>query len=89
VRDGGRGPGRLAKDRFVLVVLDVCCPMGRLELLEEIRAMPSAAGTAVMLLSTEAEIRDRIAGLTTGADEYVGKPYDSVPGRRAPRAGAR
>ena len=38
--------------------------------------MPSASGTAVMLLSTEAEIRDRVRGLTTGADEYVGKPYD-------------
>src|SRR5262249_30058163 len=32
--------------------------------------------TAVMLLSTEAEVRDRVRGLTTGADEYVGKPYD-------------
>jgi two-component system, NtrC family, sensor kinase len=38
--------------------------------------MPSASQTAVMLLSTEAEIRDRVRGLTTGADEYVGKPYD-------------
>jgi two-component system, NtrC family, sensor kinase len=36
----------------------------------------SAGETAVMLLSTEAEIRDRVRGLTTGADEYVGKPYD-------------
>jgi two-component system, NtrC family, sensor kinase len=41
-------------------------------------------GTAVMLLSTEAEIRDRIRGLTTGADEYVGKPYD--PGYVVARA---
>ena len=40
--------------------------------------MPSAADTAVMLLSTETEIRDRVRGLTTGADEYVGKPYEPV-----------
>jgi PAS domain S-box-containing protein len=31
----------------------------------------------VMLLSTEAQVRDRVRGLKTGADEYVGKPYDS------------
>src|SRR5919198_3539281 len=30
-----------------------------------------------MLLSTEAEVRDRVRGLTRGADEYVGKPYES------------
>lgn len=67
----------LAKDRFALVILDVLLPDGDgVELLEEIRATPSATGTAVMMLSTEAEIRDRIRGLTTGADDYVGKPYE-------------
>src|SRR5260370_15393590 len=66
----------LAKDRFSLVILDVLLPDGDgVELLQEIRATPSASGTAVMMLSTEAEIHDRIRGLTTGADEYVGKPY--------------
>ena len=38
----------------------------------------------VMLLSTEAEVRDRIRGLTTGADEYIGKPYE--PGYVVARA---
>jgi two-component system NtrC family sensor kinase len=69
----------LAQDRFALVILDVLLPDGDgIELLKEIRAMPSAADTAVMLLSAETEIRDRIRGLTTGADEYVGKPYEPV-----------
>jgi two-component system, NtrC family, sensor kinase len=67
----------LAKDRFSLVILDVLLPDGDgIQLLEEIRASPAASGTAVMLLSTESEVRDRIRGLTTGADEYVGKPYE-------------
>src|SRR5262249_22320669 len=26
--------------------------------------------------TSEAEVRDRVRGLVTGADEYVGKPYD-------------
>src|ERR1700724_3208599 len=75
----------LAENRFALVILDVLLRDGDgIELLEEIRATPSASGTAVMLLSTEAEIRDRIRGLTTGADEYVGKPYE--PGYLIARA---
>ena len=75
----------LAENRFSLVILDVLLPDGDgIQLLEELRATPSANGTAVMLLSTEAEIRDRIRGLTTGADEYVGKPYE--PGYLIARA---
>jgi two-component system NtrC family sensor kinase len=75
----------LAKDRFSLVILDILLPDGDgVELLRDIRAMPSAAATAVMLLSTEAEVRDRVRGLTTGADEFVGKPYD--PGYLVARA---
>jgi len=67
----------LATSNYALVVLDVLLPDGDgVELLQEIRAMPAAEGTAVMMLSTETEVRDRVRGLTTGADEYVGKPYD-------------
>ena len=86
-RRGRRWP----RTRFSLVVLDVLLPDGDgIELLEEIRATPSATDTAVMLLSTEAEVHDRVRGLTTGADEYVGKPYDrELRGRAGPRAGAR
>jgi two-component system, NtrC family, sensor kinase len=69
----------LARDRFALVILDILLPDGDgIELLREIRATPAIADTAVMLLSTETEVRDRIHGLTTGADEYVGKPYEPV-----------
>jgi DNA-binding response OmpR family regulator len=30
-----------------------------------------------MLLSSEAEVKDRVRGLKTGADEYISKPYDT------------
>jgi len=60
------------------VVLDVLLPDGDgIELLKEIRARGSSSGCIVMMLSTEAEVKDRIRGLQTGADEYVGKPYDT------------
>ena len=68
---------KLADEHFALVILDILLPDGDgIDLLREIRSMPGAADTAVMLLSTETEVRDRVRGLTTGADEYVGKPYD-------------
>ena len=68
---------RLGEQTFALVILDILLPDGDgIDLLKDIRTMPSARDTAVMLLSTETEVQDRVRGLTTGADEYVGKPYD-------------
>src|SRR5690242_7390141 len=67
----------LASHSVALVILDVVLPdADGIELLKELRALPGPT-PAVMLLSTEAEVRDRIRGLTTGADDYVGKPYDA------------
>jgi two-component system NtrC family sensor kinase len=58
-----------------LVILDVILPDGDgVELLREIRS--TGATTRVLMLSSEAEVRDRVRGLRTGADDYVGKPYD-------------
>jgi two-component system NtrC family sensor kinase len=67
----------LSTGSFSLIILDVLLPDGDgIDLLQEIRQTPASAGTLVMLLSTEAEVRDRTRGLKKGADEYVGKPYD-------------
>lgn len=60
-----------------VVILDILLPDGDgIQLLQEIRTS-DASNAVVVMLSTEAEVRDRIRGLQTGADEYVGKPYDS------------
>ena len=67
----------LAESTVAVVVLDLVLPDGDgLELLREIRARETSH-VAVVMLSSEVEVRDRIRGLTTGADEYIGKPYDS------------
>ena len=74
---GAEAREALAQTQFCLAILDILLPdTDGIELLKEIRASPSARGTAVMLLSTESEVHDRIRGLKTGADEYIGKPYD-------------
>jgi PAS domain S-box-containing protein len=68
----------LAGGSFALVVLDVLLPDGDgVAFLHELKTDPQTADVPVMLLSTEAQVRDRVHGLKTGADEYIGKPYDS------------
>ena len=65
----------LARRRFSLIVLDVILPDGDgIDLLREIKNASATAMIPVMLLTTEVEVRDR--ELKTGADDYVGKPYN-------------
>jgi two-component system, NtrC family, sensor kinase len=60
-----------------VIILDVLLPDGDgVELLQDIRRSPAGLAAVIVMLSSEAEVRDRIRGLQTGADEYVGKPYD-------------
>ncbi|SMH46651.1 response regulator [Azospirillum agricola] len=67
----------IATGAFVAVLLDVLLPDGDgIELLRELRADPATADLPVLMLSTEAEVSDRVRGMRTGADDYVGKPYD-------------
>jgi two-component system, NtrC family, sensor kinase len=68
---------QMAQQDVALVILDVVLPdADGLELLQELRQR--GASPPVLLLSTEADVRDRIRGLRTGADDYVGKPYDTA-----------
>jgi DNA-binding response OmpR family regulator len=67
----------LASRPVDVLILDVLLPDGDgVELLGEVRAGPHSAGAVALVLSTESEVADRARGLQTGADEYVGKPYD-------------
>lgn len=60
-----------------LIVLDVVLPdADGVELLAELRGDPVTETIPIMLLSSESEVSHRIRGLTGGANEYVGKPYD-------------
>jgi len=69
----------LAVESIAAAILDVRLPDGDgVTLLAEIRTNPSLAALPVLMLSTEAEVKDRIRGLRTGANDYVGKPYDTT-----------
>jgi two-component system, NtrC family, sensor kinase len=67
-----------AVETIDLVVLDVMLPDGDgVEFLKEIRTHLATSDLPILMLSGEAEVKDRIRGLQTGADDYVGKPYDA------------
>src|SRR5215471_17011788 len=69
------GQAALAVDAFDAVVLDVMLPDGSgLDLLASLRAKGDRI--PVLLLTALDEVSDRIAGLDTGADDYLGKPFD-------------
>ncbi|MEO8185378.1 MAG: response regulator [Deltaproteobacteria bacterium] len=68
----------LARTEVAVAVLDVLLPDGNgMDLLQEVRASASSSRAAVLMLSSEAEVKDRVHALSRGADEYVGKPYDT------------
>jgi two-component system, OmpR family, phosphate regulon response regulator PhoB len=64
------------QDRPALVVLDLMLPgMSGLEVLEQLRADESGQEIAVLLLTARREEPDRIKGLSSGADDYLTKPF--------------
>jgi DNA-binding response OmpR family regulator len=68
----------LATEPVSALILDVILPgEDGIELLREIRAAKAPDPPFVLLLSTEADVRDRVRGIQFGADDYVGKPYDT------------
>ncbi len=67
----------LRREQVDVAILDVVLPDGDgIELLEQLRRDSGDRAVVVLMLSSEVEVRDRVRGLATGADEYVGKPYD-------------
>jgi DNA-binding response OmpR family regulator len=73
----GEARAALDADHIGLMVLDVQLPdADGVNFLREIRADRRHATLPVLMLSSEADVRDRIRGLMTGSNEYVGKPYD-------------
>jgi two-component system phosphate regulon response regulator PhoB len=62
-----------------LVVLDWMLPgLSGIELCRRLRAQPATAQMPIVMLTARGEESERIRGLSTGADDYVVKPF-SVP----------
>lgn len=60
-----------------LVVANVTCGDGDgLELCQRLREVPALADVPILLLAEHATAQDKIAGFTSGADDYVVRPID-------------
>lgn len=73
--DGEDALYRLSINDYDLVVLDVMLP--RKNGLQVCREMRSSGSTLpVLMLTARDAVSDRVAGLDTGADDYLNKPFD-------------
>ena len=73
---GAEAIERARRHQPSLVLLDVNLPdLDGVEVLRQLKASPSTARLAVVLVSGRCSEADRIAGLELGADDYIGKPF--------------
>ena len=73
--DAQQAQARMIGLDFDLLVLDVMMPgISGIELAKILR--DKASRIPILMLTARAEAEDRIAGLETGADDYLTKPYE-------------
>ena len=74
-RDGEQALYQAAVNEYDLVILDVMLPVkdGH-AVCRELRGAGFAA--PILMLTARAAVDDRVAGLDSGADDYLGKPFD-------------
>jgi DNA-binding response OmpR family regulator len=75
VQDGRSADEALRTPGFDIVLLDLGLPdRSGLDILRGLRQR--GAATPVIILTARDDVRDRIAGLDAGADDYIVKPFD-------------
>ena len=66
----------LAEERFDLLLLDWMLPgVTGMELCRRLRQRPETKSLPILMLTARGEEADRVRGLSTGADDYVVKPF--------------
>lgn len=75
-RNGKDGLQAILKHQPDLIISDVVMPeMDGISLLKAVRSNPNVSHIPFILLTSKAEYKDRIEGLSKGADVYLGKPF--------------
>ncbi|HET6388637.1 phosphate regulon transcriptional regulator PhoB [Hyphomicrobium sp.] len=74
--DGEEAELLLSEQNFDLVILDWMIPkISGIELCRRLRNRSETQSLPIILLTARGEESDRVRGLTTGADDYVTKPF--------------
>jgi two-component system alkaline phosphatase synthesis response regulator PhoP len=75
--DGETALKTLRHDRPTLVVLDLMLPdQDGWDITRLVRADPTLASTAIIMLTARTDDTDKIVGLELGADDYITKPFN-------------
>lgn len=73
---GDAGLAAIRARRPDAIVLDLMLPgMTGLEVCRALKAESETAAIPVLMLTARSEVKDRVKGLETGADDYVTKPF--------------
>ncbi len=74
MRDGAEGERAISANKYSLILLDLGLPKkSGLELLQLMRERGDT--TPLLIITARDEIDDRVAGLESGADDYLVKPF--------------
>jgi diguanylate cyclase (GGDEF)-like protein len=77
--DGEEAVKRAIELRPDLVLLDVMMPkLDGFEVAERLRRDPRTASSSIIMLAAKALSSDKVRGLSSGADDYIIKPFDPV-----------
>lgn len=72
--NGNQAVKEIVTDQYDLVVLDIALPgIDGFEVLKQTRPKVK---TPVMMLTARSGVKDRVKGLTEGADDYLTKPFE-------------
>jgi diguanylate cyclase (GGDEF)-like protein len=75
--DGQQVLDRVTRGGVDLLIMDVVMPrMGGLEACRLVKGMTRDSFLPVLLVTGKSDVRSRVEGLRTGADDYVPKPFD-------------
>jgi two-component system cell cycle response regulator len=75
-RDTMAAEERLTVEQPDLIVLDILFPSGDgIEFCRRIRSSPQWTLVPVVFLTVKSELQDKLAGFSTGADDYLCKPF--------------
>lgn len=75
-QDGEEAMLLVAEEAPDLIILDWMMPnVSGIEVCRRLRADPATRSIPIIMLSARMDVPDRVRGLETGADDYVGKPY--------------
>jgi diguanylate cyclase (GGDEF)-like protein len=62
-----------------LVLVDVMMPrMDGFQVVDRLRSDPRTSSVSIIMLTAKALTADKVLGITTGADDYIIKPFDPV-----------